>query len=153
VNTQWRPGRSATARRGRMIACLVIGCLFMLAGILLAVVPLDHGTIPQWNGLCSSGVGQLGQLFSPSAQADCGLVGDADHAIGWLAGLGAAGLLTGIILAATGAGVRPLPSCLHCSQPAAAHLQGWCPPCGRCGQFFAAHTAGLCPTAPSAPRY
>ena len=67
------------------------GGLLTVVGILLATVPFHHGTIPQWNGLCTSGVGQLGQLLDPSAQRDCGAVSLADHLIGWLLG---AGILT-----------------------------------------------------------
>jgi len=73
--------------------------LLLLAGILLIVVPLDQGTVPQWNGLCSSGIGQLGQLLSPDVRAHCGQVGLADHAIGWLLGLGILGLAAGAGLA------------------------------------------------------
>jgi len=86
------------SRHGPALILAALGGLLTLVGILLATVPLDHGTISQWNGLCSSGVGQLGQLLDPSAQRDCGAVSLADHLIGWLLGggilaLAAAGLL------------------------------------------------------------
>jgi hypothetical protein len=66
----------------------VVGGLLTVAGILLATVPFHDGTIPQWNGLCFSGAGQIGQLLDPSAQRDCGVVSLADHLIGWLLGVG-----------------------------------------------------------------
>jgi hypothetical protein len=75
-----------------------LGVALLAGGVLLMTVPLHHGTIPQWNGLCSSDVGQVGQLFDSSAQHDCSSVSLADHLIGWLIGgglvaLGAAALL------------------------------------------------------------
>jgi len=73
-----------TSRRGAALALAAAGGLLTLAGVLLVAVPLHHGTIPQWNGVCSSGFGQIGQLLDSSAQQDCGMVGLADHLIGWL---------------------------------------------------------------------
>jgi hypothetical protein len=74
-------------RRGPVILAAAGGLLTVL-GVLLVTIPFHHGTIPQWNGLCSSGVGQIGQLLDSSAQRDCGMVSLADHLIGWLLALG-----------------------------------------------------------------
>jgi hypothetical protein len=74
-------------RRGPVILAAAGGLLTVL-GVLLVTVPFHHSTIPQWNGLCSSGVGQIGQLLDSSAQRDCGMVSLADHLIGWLLALG-----------------------------------------------------------------
>ena len=73
-----------TSRRGPAMALAVAGVLLLAAGVLLVTVPLRHGTIPQWNGLCSSDLGQIGQFLDSSAQQDCGRVSLADHLIGWL---------------------------------------------------------------------
>jgi hypothetical protein len=100
-----------------MIACLAIGAILLLAGILLSTVPLDHGTVSQWNGLCSSGIGQLGQMLSSSARSDCGKVALADHAIGWLFGLGIAGLAVGTVLAVTRARPGTVESSFSSAQP------------------------------------
>jgi hypothetical protein len=81
-----RTRRGATV--GALAALATLGALLMLAGILLMTVPFHDGTIPQWNGLCSSDVGQIGQFLDSSAQHDCGMVGVADHLIGWLLGVG-----------------------------------------------------------------
>ena len=86
-------------RHGPVRTLAVVGGLLVIAGALLAVVPLDHGTVSQWNGLCTSGFGQLGQLLDASARQDCAAVGLADHLLGWLLGggilaLAAAGVLT-----------------------------------------------------------
>jgi hypothetical protein len=62
------PGPGASSGRGWIVAAFVIGALALAAGVLLSVVPLHQGTIPQWNGLCLSGAGQLGQLLSPAAR-------------------------------------------------------------------------------------
>jgi hypothetical protein len=98
------------SRRGSAKVLAVAGGLLMVVGILLATVPLDHGTIPQWNGLCTSSVGQLGQLLDPSAQQDCGAVGLADHLIGWLLGGGILALAAAAALAvAEFRGSQPLP--------------------------------------------
>jgi hypothetical protein len=82
---------------GAIAALATVGALLTLAGILLMTVPFHDGTIPQWNGLCSSDVGQIGQFLDSSAQHDCGMVSVADHLIGWLLGLG--------ILALAGSGL------------------------------------------------
>jgi hypothetical protein len=96
------PGARSRPHQGRMITCLVLGSLLLLAGILASIVPLDHGTVSQWNGLCSSDLGQLGQLLSGQARSDCGSIGVADHAIGWLLGGGVVAMLAGIGLAIAG---------------------------------------------------
>jgi hypothetical protein len=86
------------SRRTPVTILAAIGGLLTLVGILLATVPLHHGTIPQWNGLCSSGVGQIGQLLDSSAQQDCGAVSLADHLIGWLLGAGILALTASALL-------------------------------------------------------
>jgi hypothetical protein len=53
--------------------------------------------VPEWNAACTSGVGQLVQSLSGSAQSDCGYIADADHAIGWLIGLGVAMLAIWVV--------------------------------------------------------
>jgi len=85
-------------RRGPVLALAAVGALLTLAGIVLVTVPFHDGTVPQWNGLCSSDLGQIGQFLDGSAQQDCGAVGLADHLIGWLLGLGAAALLGSALL-------------------------------------------------------
>jgi len=72
------------SRRGPAVALAAVGGLLTIGGVLLVTVPLHHGTVPQWNGVCSSGIGQVGQLLDSTAQRDCGLVSVADHLIGWL---------------------------------------------------------------------
>lgn len=86
--------------RGPVKALMIIGGVLPVVGILIDVVPFDYGTIPQWNGLCSSGIGQFGQLISAGARQDCGLVGAADHLIGWLIAGGIACLAAAFVLAA-----------------------------------------------------
>jgi hypothetical protein len=71
-----------------VITIAVCGVLMTAAGVLLAIVPVHHQTIPQWNALCTSGAGQIGQFFDSTAQRDCGMAGFADHLIGWLLGTG-----------------------------------------------------------------
>jgi hypothetical protein len=87
------------ARRGPVKTLTIVGGLLTVAGILLYVVPLDYGTIPQWNSLCSSGIGQLGQLLNNAARQDCGVVSVADHLIGTLIFIGAACLIAAFVLA------------------------------------------------------
>lgn len=70
----------------------------LAAGLILTQVRIDGGTISQLNGLCASGIGQVARVFSASALHDCGEIGFADHAIGWLLGLGAAAIAAGIWL-------------------------------------------------------
>jgi len=73
---------------GAMTTLAVAGALLTLGGVVLLTVPFHDGTIPQWNALCSSDVGQIGQIIDNSAQHDCGMVSLADHLMGWLLGLG-----------------------------------------------------------------
>jgi hypothetical protein len=88
--------------RPLVAALSVLGGLLLAAGLLLMTVPLHDGTIPQWNGLCSSGIGQIGQLIDSSAQQDCGAVSLADHLIGWLIGGGLLALAAAVLLWLTG---------------------------------------------------
>jgi uncharacterized membrane protein HdeD (DUF308 family) len=87
-----------TARRGPALALAALGALLLLAGIALVTVPFHDGTIPQWNGLCSSDIGQIGQFFDGSASRDCGMVSLADRLIGWLFALGVLGLAAAALL-------------------------------------------------------
>jgi hypothetical protein len=87
---------SVTPGRGPAVVLAVIGGLLVTAGVLLVTVPLHHGTIPQWNALCSSDVGQIGQFIDASAQQDCTEVSLADHLIGWLFGGGILLLAAGL---------------------------------------------------------
>jgi hypothetical protein len=80
------------SRHGLVRTLAIFGGLLTVAGLLLAVVPLDHGTISQWNGLCTTSIGQLGQLLDASARQDCGAVALAGHLTGWLLGGGIAAL-------------------------------------------------------------
>jgi hypothetical protein len=77
-----------TRRRAAVAGLAAVGALLTLASILLMIVPFHDGTIPQWNALCSSDIGQIGQVLDSSAQHDCGLVSLADHLMGWLLLLG-----------------------------------------------------------------
>jgi hypothetical protein len=86
------------SRRGPAVALAAVGSLLTIGGVLLVTVPLHHGTVPQWNGVCSSGIGQIGQLLDSSAQQDCGMVSLGDHLIGWLFAGGALALTAGALL-------------------------------------------------------
>ena len=84
---------------------LVVGVGLIGLGFILHAVPFPipgsgvSGAypLPEWNGACTSGVGQLVQSLSASAQSDCRYIADADHAIGWLVGLGIAALAIWLI--------------------------------------------------------
>ena len=85
-------------RRGPAVALAAAGGLLTVGGVLLVTVPFRHGTVPQWNGVCSSSIGQIGQFFDSAAQQDCGLVSLADHLIGWLFAAGALALAASVVL-------------------------------------------------------
>lgn len=96
------PARPGTpVRRGWSTACMILGVVMIAVGVVLTQVRIDGGTISQLNGLCASGIGQLAQVFSGSARHDCGEIALADHATGWLLGLGAATIAAGIWLRQT----------------------------------------------------
>jgi hypothetical protein len=80
------------------LALAVAGAALTLAGILLVTVRFHQGTIPQWNGVCSSDLGQVGQFLDASAQHDCAVVSLADRLIGWLFALGIPGLAASALL-------------------------------------------------------
>lgn len=111
------------SRHGPVRTLTVGGGVLAVAGILLYVVPLDYGTIPQWNGLCNSGIGQLGQLLDSAARQKCGIVGIGDHLIGVLIGIGVACLIAAFVLAVRSQSLpsAPLPPGLAAPPPSA----GW----------------------------
>lgn len=52
---------------------IAIGIFFLFLAGLGYIYPVgsDGQTIPQFNDMCKSGIGQLGQLFSSDAQENC----------------------------------------------------------------------------------
>lgn len=79
------------------VAGLVLGALFLVAGLALEILPALNGmSFSQANGECHSGLGQFGQMLSGTIAHDCSLVSLGDHAIGWLLFLGAAGIAAGV---------------------------------------------------------
>jgi len=80
------------ANLGAILAGLI---LFAIAFIGYTYPISDNGyTIPQYDQLCDSGVGQLGQLFSRNAQQDCGL---ANTLVLGTYGIGLIGLILFIV--------------------------------------------------------
>ena len=141
------------SRRGPVRTLAVIGGVLVIAGILLAVVPFDHGTVSQWNGLCTSGLGQLGQLLDASARQDCGMVGLADHLLGWLWGGGilalaaAGGLMVKQHQPGSALPAPPVPPRPSWGTPSGSHAA---PPPG--GPGDTATTAVMSPAPPSLAR-
>lgn len=84
------------ANRRTATAASALGVCLVAAGVILSRLRFRGATISQWNGFCTSGFGQFGQIFSASARRDCGRAEFADHAIGWMVGVG----ITVIIAAA-----------------------------------------------------
>lgn len=84
---------------------LGLGAILVVAGIIVHgyhfVLPgtgiTGYYTVPQWNGACTSGAGQAWQGVYQIAHSDCGYVAIADHAIGWLIGLGIAAAAAGLV--------------------------------------------------------
>ena|SRR5215475_5447944 len=92
-----RPQRQA--RAGYIAALCIGGGLLVILGILLRVIPVYQGqTIPQWNSICSSGIGQIGQVFSSSVSSHCSLASDLNDLITPL-------LIVGVLLLLAGAAV------------------------------------------------
>jgi hypothetical protein len=81
------------------------GAVLVLAAIAIDTIPFtisasgisQSNTVPQWNDLCTGGIGQFAQDLYQNAHTDCGYVSTADHAIGWLLGVGIAALVVGLI--------------------------------------------------------
>jgi uncharacterized membrane protein HdeD (DUF308 family) len=78
---------------------IYLGVALVILGIVVLVVPVYEGaTVQQLNGLCSSGIGMIGQAFSQSLSDKCGLAGIADQSIGWLIGGGITLAVAGITI-------------------------------------------------------
>ena len=65
-----------------------------LAAVIAAVIIHDHAAYP--NSLCNTGLGQLGQAFSTTAQTDCNTAGIAESAVGWLVFFGVGAMIVGL---------------------------------------------------------
>ncbi len=78
-----------TARRDIGIA----GVVLLYVGSALTQVNFKGATLPQWNGLCSQGMGQVLGLTT----RDCALAAHVDHVIGWMIGQGLV-LLAGYVI-------------------------------------------------------
>lgn len=91
--------------KGRLvgsIVCMILGVVLVVAGVVLTRIHIDGLTISQINGVCTSGIGQFAQSIDVSAHQHCGQASLADHAIGWLLGVGVAVSAAGVVLLATG---------------------------------------------------
>lgn len=101
------------------LAAAATALLWTLAGILWAA-PLFHGyRIPQANGLCASGAGQIVQALNGHARDECQLAAGADHIIGILVAAGAAALAAGAawrLRRAVLTGPGPWSSHQHCGE-------------------------------------
>jgi hypothetical protein len=65
-----------------------------LVAVIAAVIIHDHAAYP--NSLCNTGLGELGQAISSTAQTDCGLAGLGESLVGWLVFLGVVGMVGGL---------------------------------------------------------
>jgi hypothetical protein len=98
------------ASRRAARAASVLGVCLVAASVILSQLRFHGATISQWNGFCTSGVGQFGQLFFAGARRDCGRAEFADHAIGWMVGIGIAVIIGAAVVYFTGrAAVPPAP--------------------------------------------
>lgn len=62
----------------------IAGGSLIAVGLLLRIIPVKgYGSIPQWDRLCSSGIGQIGQALSATAARDCNWV-SAANVVTWL---------------------------------------------------------------------
>jgi hypothetical protein len=80
----------ATTNQRAARAGVWFGACLVVASVVLSQLRFRGATISQWNGFCTSGIGQFGQIFAEGARRDCGLAQFGDHAIGWMAGIGIA---------------------------------------------------------------
>jgi hypothetical protein len=84
---------------------LGVGAVMVIVAIALNTIPFtisasgisQSNTVPQWNGLCTSEIGLFAQNLEQTAHTACTYVSAADHAIGWLVGLGVAALVIGLV--------------------------------------------------------
>lgn len=81
------PPAGAVRPASHAALCFVLGGLLVISGLLAHVIRFTvdgtGATLSQWNGLCTSGLGQLGQLLDSRASAACQRISLAEHAAGW----------------------------------------------------------------------
>ena len=97
----------ATTNRRAATAGVILGGCLVAAGIVLSRLRFRGAALSQWNGFCTSGIGQFGQIFSAGARRDCRLAAFGDHAIGWLAGIGIALMIGAAVIYFTGRTTAP----------------------------------------------
>lgn len=86
------------ANRRAARAASVLGVCLVAGGAILSQLRFRGATISQWNGFCTSGFGQFGQIFSAGARRDCGRAEFGDHAIGWMVGIGIAVIIAAAVV-------------------------------------------------------
>ncbi len=82
--TDWRRALTHAIPDTTRRAIGIVGTILFEAGFALTQLNFKGGTLPQWNGLCSVGAGQVLGLTA----RDCALAAHVDHVIGWMIGLG-----------------------------------------------------------------
>jgi len=80
------------ANLGAVLAGLILFAIAFI-GYTYPISDMGH-TIPQYDQLCDSGAGQLGQLFNRGAQQNCGL---ANTLLLGIYGIGLIGLILFIV--------------------------------------------------------
>jgi hypothetical protein len=112
-------------RRPASIVTAALGGTMLVAGIVMTQVRFNGATISQWNGLCTSTIGQFGQLAAPGAARNCGLASFAEHAVVWAIAIGTVLPIAGLIVFLIGHSNRASNNAPWLPPPA-----GWPPPGG-----------------------
>jgi hypothetical protein len=79
---------------------IAAGALLAIAGYLLGhttlLVGWKGGDASQLNGICTSAIGQLAQVFSAAGRTDCSKVALVEQASGWMIVAGLAAVAAGL---------------------------------------------------------
>ncbi len=90
----------AAKRTAEMLASaggIGMGVLFLVIAL---VIHAHYATV---NGICTTGLGQLGQDFSTSAMMHCSAAADFEGAVGWLVFVGLGAIIVGAVKLAVAA--------------------------------------------------
>jgi hypothetical protein len=92
--TGWRRALTSAIPGSTRRAAGVVGIIFLEIGFALTLVSFKGGTLPQWNGLCHQGLGQVLGLTA----GECALAAHVAPLTGWMIGQGLVLLVSFAIL-------------------------------------------------------
>ena len=75
-----------------------LGVFLIIIAVVGFIIPIGDYTIPQINNMCTSGMGQLGQMFSNDNRANCLIINYLHFGIFGFVGIGFILLIVGAVI-------------------------------------------------------